>query len=59
MGMVAIMFNGAKYQHPFDRRSHVKSDENCSSGFREEDFKEFTILYIYIAQGQGQITQNF
>ena len=41
MGMVAILFNDAEsfeqYQHPFDRRPHVKSDENWSSGLREED----------------------
>ena len=48
---------------PFDRRPYVKSGENWSSGFREEDvFKVFMILYMYITQGQGQIThegQNF
>ena len=37
----------------------MKSGENCSSGLRKENY---TILYMYIAQGQGQITprgQNF
>ena len=43
MGMAAILFNDAepfepfeqilKCQHPFDRRPHVKSGENWSSGF--------------------------
>ena len=33
----------------------MKSSEHCSSCFREEDIKDFTILYMYIAQGQGQI----
>ena len=41
----------------------MKSGENCSGSFREEDIlKKYTILYMYIAQGQGQITlrgQNF
>ena len=32
----------------------MKSGENWSSSFREEDV--YTILYKYIAQGQGQIT---
>ena len=38
-------------QYPFDRRPHVKSCENCSSGFGEEDIKNYTIVYMYIAQG--------
>ena len=40
----------------------MKSGENCSSPFREEDVKDYTILYMYISKGQGQITsvgQNF
>ena len=40
----------------------MKSGENCSSGLREEDIKNYTILQMYIAQGQGQKTprgQNF
>ena len=48
-------------QYPFDRRPHVKSGENCLHSFREGD-KNYTILYLYIALGQGQITprrQNF
>ena len=61
MGMAGILFNGAE---PFDqivriffnRRPYVKSNENCSRGFREEGFKDFTILYMYIAKGQRQIT---
>ena len=37
MGMVAILLYVAK---PFEQtvnKLHVKSDENCSSGFREKD----------------------
>ena len=40
----------------------MKSGENWSSGFREEDVSRDTILYMCIAHGQGQITpggQNF
>ena len=33
----------------------MKSIENWSSGFREEFFKDYTILYTYIAMEQGQI----
>ena len=54
------MFTGTK---PFEQivnnfraRTHVKSDGNRSSGFREKTFKDYTILYMYIAQGQGQVT---
>ena len=38
-GMAATLLNNAEpVEHvPFDRRPHVKSGENCSSGFREED----------------------
>ena len=37
MRMAAILFNGvvAFEQYPFDRRFHVKSGENWSSGFRD------------------------
>ena len=42
MGMAAILFSGTEafekiYQHPFDRRPHVKSCEKISSGFRAEE----------------------
>ena len=39
MGMAATLFNGVKplEKYPFDRRPHVKSGENCSSSFREEN----------------------
>ena len=41
-------------QYPFERQIHAKAGENKSSGFREEGV--YTILYTFIAQGQGQIT---
>ena len=34
----------------------MKSDENWSNGFRQKTFKDFTILYMYITERQGQIT---
>ena len=46
---------------PFRQKAHVKSRENCSSSFRE-DIKTLKILYMYVAQWQGQITlrgQNY
>ena len=36
----------------------MKSSDNWSSDFKEEEFREFTILYMYIAQGQEQITRG-
>ena len=63
MGMAAILFNGA--EHPLDRRPVVKSGENyfrIYSASLEKTLKDSMILYMYIAQGQGQVTsrgQNF
>ena len=37
MGMAAILFNDAEPFEQINRRPHVKSGENWSSGFREED----------------------
>ena len=36
----------------------MKCGENCSSGFREEAFKDFIILHIYIALWQGHINHK-
>ena len=53
MGIAAISFNGAepfkKTVSTFRQKDHVKSGENCSSSFREDDIQKFTILYMYIA----------
>ena len=51
MDMAATLFNGAKpleqkYQHPFDRRPHVKSCKHRSSGFREEDIKMSHFIHV-------------
>ena len=45
-----------KCQYPFDRRLHVKSGENGSSGLKEEVLKNYTVLCMYIVPEQGQIT---
>ena len=40
----------------------MKSSENGQAVSEKKTFKEYTILYMYMAQGQGQITpeeQNF
>ena len=66
MGMAAILFNGIE---PFEQivntlstkgpmQNLVKSVQAVS----EKKFKNNTILHMYVAQGQGQITprgQNF
>ena len=60
MGMATILFNGAE---PFKQTTNNLSTEgpmwiywNCSSGFRGDIEKlRYTILCMYIAQGQGQI----
>ena len=54
--MTAVVCNGAEPFEQLNRRPHVKSGEICSSGFREENINDFTILYKHITQGQGQIT---
>ena len=33
----------------------MKSGENWSGGSEKKTFKDFMVLYLYIAQGQGQI----
>ena len=51
-----------KRQHPFDRRPHVKSDENWSSGFREEyiyRFQGFIPVYSTMTRADNSRGQNF
>ena len=60
MGMAAILFNGAEpfeqiVNTPLKRRSYVKCGENLSIVSDKKTFKNYTILYMYIALGQGQI----
>ena len=61
--MAAILFNGAE---PFEQIDNMPSTEGpkfslvkigqAVSG--KKTFKDYEILYMYIAQGQGQITQE-
>ena len=60
MDMEVILFNGAELFEQIGNTlstecPHMKSSENCSSSFEKKIFKHYTILYMYIAQGQGQI----
>ena len=67
MGMAAILFNCAK---PFEQIGNTLLTEGPMGNLvkiaqtvsEQKTFKNYTILYMYIAQGQGQITllgQNF
>ena len=68
MDMAATLFNGAK---PFEQISNILSTEGPmwnlvktdQAGSEKKIFKKkYTIFYMYIAQGQRQITprgQNF
>ena len=61
MGMAAILFNGAE---PFDQIVNTLSTEGpmrnlvkiAQALLEKKTLKNFTILYMYIAQEQGQIT---
>ena len=62
MGMVAILFNGVK---PFEQIVNTPLIERPTWSLKisqvdseKKMFKDYTILHIYIAQGQGQITQG-
>ena len=57
--MVAILFNGAE---PFERTVNTTSTEDpmwtlvkICPVVSEETFKDYIILYMYVAQWQGQI----
>ena len=67
MGMAAILFNGGK---PFEQIGNTLLTEGPMLHLVEigqavsekKTFKNYTILYMYIAQWQGEITlwgQNF
>ena len=43
-------------QYPLDSGPHVKSGENSQAVSEKKIFKNYTIVYMYIAQEQGQIT---
>ena len=62
MGMAAILFNGAK---PYEQIVNTPLTdgpmwnlEKMGQAVSEKNtfIKDFLILYLYIAQGQGQIT---
>ena len=62
MGMEAILLNGAE---PFEQIVNLSTegpmwamwnlDKTVQAVSEYKTFKDFTILYKYIAQGQGQI----
>ena len=67
MGMAAILFDGAE---PFERIGNTLWTEGpmwslvkiAQTLSEKRTFKNYTIIYMYIAQRQGQITlwgQNF
>ena len=61
MGMAAILFSGAE---SFEQIVNIPLIEGPmwhlvkigQVGSEKKTFKDFMILYLYIAQGQGQIT---
>ena len=62
MGTSAILFSGAE---PFEKNVNIHSTEGpmrnlkkMSQAVSEKTFKDFMIVYLYIAQGQGQITKG-
>ena len=61
MGMTSILFNDAK---PFEQNFNSLTEHPMWNLVQigqvvseTETFKDFMVLYLYIAQGQGQITQ--
>ena len=68
MGMAAILFSDAE---PFEQSVNIPSTEDPIWNLvkvgqvvlEKKMFTDFKVLYLYIAQGQGQITptvgQNF
>ena len=61
MGMAAILLNGAE---PFEQIGSTPLTESpmwnlvksAQAVSEKKAFKNYTMLYMYIAQGQGQIT---
>ena len=51
MGMAAILFKGAEL---FEKIFNIPSQKDQEVS--EKIFIDFMILYLYIAQGQGQIS---
>ena len=63
MGMAVFLFNDAK---PFEQSVNIPSTERTMWKLvkigqvlsEKKMFKDFMFLYLYIAQGQGQITSR-
>ena len=54
MGIEAILFNGAE---PFEEIVNMWNlKKMCQAVSEKKTFKDFMILYLYIAKGQEQIT---
>ena len=61
MGMAAILFNDSE---PFEQIDNMLSTEGSKCNLNKtgqgvtekKKFKDYEILYLYIAQGQGRIT---
>ena len=61
MGMAAILFNSAE---PFEQTDNIPSTQSPMYNLmkigqavsEKKTFKDYTLLYMYIPQGQGQIT---
>ena len=56
MGMAAIMFNGLNHLNKLSIPFRQKAPCEIAQAVLEKTFKYYTILYMYIAQGQEQIT---
>ena len=61
MGIATILFNNVEpfeqtvNKYPFNRRLHMKSLKT-GQVVSEKTFKDYMILNMYVAQGQGHIT---
>ena len=55
MGMAAILFIGAEPLTKFSRSFRQKDPCEIWWKFLKKTLKDFKILYMYLAQGQGQI----
>ena len=60
MGMAAFLFNGPESFDQIvniiskDWRHDVKYNESCLRVSEKNTFKDFMILYMYIARGKGR-----
>ena len=47
-----------QWSSSFRQKAHVKSGKIVQEVSEKKTFKDFMILYMYIAKGQGQITHK-